>query len=231
MNSPDDALANGDQVPTPSLPPGVSAAQIIELERQQIGHDLHDLLLPLIFAANANLRSIVDPLTKADEPAVSDQASLARIRQSQEWLQQALSVGRSLLTHLYPPELDQLTWLAAAKDAARRICGEEFDLVWKVGQDSPVCDPNWDRDVAATAYRILTEALRNAVRHGNAEAISVRCDHDSLLIVDDGDGFDPASVDSSRFGIRSMKGRAKLVGKAVTLQSAPGGPTTVRMEL
>ena len=229
MNFPDDELANGDQ--SPSLSAGVSAAQIIELEREQIGHDLHDLLLPLIFAANANLQSIVDPVRNADAPLVSDQANLDRIRKSQEWLQEALSVGRGLLTHLYPPELGQLTWLAAAKDAARRICGDDFDVLWKVDEDSPVCDPNWDRDVAAAAYRILTEALRNAIRHGNAEAISVRCESDCMLIVDDGDGFDPATVDSSRFGIRSMKGRAKLVGKTVTLQSAPGGPTTVRMEL
>lgn len=201
------------------------------MERAQIGHDLHDLLLPLIFAASANLQPLTDGTNRPTAPSEIDPAVISRVGQSQDWLQQALLVGRNLLTHIYPAELDQLTWLVAAKDTARRICGDGCEVIWNIDESSPVCDPNWDRDVAATAYRVLVESLRNAINHGKSETIAVRCQPDCLLIVDDGDGFDPSAVDTSRFGIRSMKGRAVLVGKSLTVDSVPGGPTTVRLDL
>lgn len=209
----------------------MSAAQIIDLERAQIGHDLHDLLLPLIFAASANLHPLTSQSGQPVSSTTIDPQVIARVTQSQEWLQQALLLGRNLLTQIYPAELDQLTWLAAAKDTAARICGDQCEVVWKIDEHSPVCDPNWNRDVATTAYRVLIESLRNAINHGKADTIAVRCLPDCLLIVDDGNGFDPSAVDPNRFGIRAMKGRAALVGKSLTIDSVPGGPTTVRLQL
>ncbi|QDV44405.1 Sensor histidine kinase LiaS [Stieleria neptunia] len=220
---------NGDAEDSQSQSSELTAAQIIDLERSQIGHDIHDLLIPLIFAASANLqaasRTVDESTTAAAAPL------LDRIAKSDDWLKQALAVARNLLTQIYPPELDQLSWLAAAKDTANRIGGADCQIVWDVDPASPVCDSNWDRDRATTAYRVLIEALRNATRHGSANNVSIRCLPDRLLIVDDGTGFDPAAIDPNRFGIRSMKGRARLVGKTVTVESAPGGPTTVSMTL
>ena len=226
-------LDESDEELSPSTngPDQFSAAQLIDLERAQVGHDLHDMLLPLIFAASANLQPLLgkDDRTSAGSPLASDLVD--RIAKSNEWLQQALLVGRNLLTQIYPPELDKLSWLVAAKDTARRLCGDACELIWTIDKHSPVNDPNWDRDVAAAAYRVMIESLRNAIRHGEAESISIRCLPDELLIVDDGHGFAPEQVAPGRFGIRAMKGRAQLVGKSVSVESEPGGPTTVRMSL
>lgn len=207
----------------------LSAAEIIDLERAQIGHDLHDILLPLIFAASANLQPLIES-DGADGLELSPE-NRKRVQQAGEWLHEALSVGRNLLTQIYPPELSQLTWLAAAKDTAGRIAGDGCEVTWFVDEGSPVCDSNWDRGIAAAAYRVLVEAVRNAVRHGKAEAICVRCDEHQIAIVDDGVGFDPEAVDPNRFGIKSMKGRARLVGKKVNVESVLGGPTKVTFEL
>lgn len=206
-----------------SKPASFSVSDLIDLERSQIGHDIHDLLLPLIFAASANLQSLPDQL--------SDPKAGKRIKEALDWLQQALATGRNLLTEIYPAELDQLTWLAAAKDTARRLCGDSVEVIWIVDPASPICDPKWSRDLAATAYRVLVEALRNATRHGQAAKITVYCQVDQLVIVDDGIGFRPQDVPAGHFGIRAMKGRARLVGKQLTVDSKPGGPTTVRLTL
>ncbi|WP_182868304.1 sensor histidine kinase [Rhodopirellula sp. JC639] len=231
MNSPGDVTGNGDSTDPQSQSSGLTAAQIIDLERAQIGHDLHDLLIPLIFAASANLQAALR--TSGDQPSSAEDVPglLERIAKSDDWLQQALTLSRNLLTQIYPPELNNLSWLAAAKDTAGRIGGEDCEVTWTIDDSSPVCDPNWDHDVATTAYRVMIEALRNATRHGKAKTISIRCRPDRLEIVDDGSGFAPTAIDPSRFGIRSMQGRAILVGKTVTIQSAPGGPTTVTMTL
>ena len=213
--------------PASSHPP-TSASQQIELERSKIGHDIHDLLLPLIFAASANLSPLIESVEADGSLSRSDRE---RLKQAQQWLQEALGVGRNLLTQIYPPELEQLPWLAAAKDVARRICENRCEVIWTVDAKSPVCDPKWDREIAGAAYRIVVESLLNATRHGEAETAAIRCNVDSIVIVDDGNGFDPTAVDKNRFGIRSMKGRAMLVGKQVDVASQPGGPTTVTLSL
>lgn len=213
----------------------LTAAEIIDGERSQIGHDIHDLLLPLIFAASANVESV---LSNNGSQSLSEQ-QLSRLSQSGEWLKQAMAVGRGLLNQIYPPELEGVGWLAAAKETVRRITNEAdqngnpsgCEVQWTVTEQSPVGDPAWERDVATAAYRVLVEAVRNATRHGKAESLSIRCNELEILIVDDGCGFDPASVEPSRFGLRSMKGRAALVGKSVTIDSEQGGPTTVRFAL
>jgi signal transduction histidine kinase len=225
-----------------SSPHADSISEIIDLERSQIGNDLHDLLLPLVFAASANLQAVIgraesesaSPAAASSPASASPTAnakSLKRLRESQDLLQQALQLGRNLLTEIYPAELDQLTWLAAAKETARRLCGEGIELIWIVDPASPICDPKWDRDLAATAYRILVESLRNASRHGQATKITIYCQPDALIIVDDGIGFRPQDVPAGHFGIRSMKGRARLVGRTVIVDSQPGGPTKVTFTL
>ena len=203
---------------------GLDVNRMIDLERSQIGHEIHDALLPLIFAASANLSSLnVDAIAQADAKAAT------QIRHAQDFLRDAMQYGRQMLTQIYPPELERWPFVAAIKDAAERICESQCELIWHFAEDSPVCDSSWDREQAAATYRIIIEAIRNALRHGNASCIAVRCHHDHLVIVDDGDGFDPASVPSGHFGIRSMKGRAALVGYRLTVASASGGPTTVRV--
>lgn len=211
----------------------VTVSEIIDLERSQIGHDLHDLLLPLIFAASANLQSVLDRTRSdmASEGLQLDASAVKRLKESHDWMRQALSLGRNLLTEIYPAELDSLTWLAAAKDTAKRICGDACELIWIVDPASPICDPKWEREVAATAYRILVESLRNATRHGQATKVTLYCQPNRLMIVDDGIGFDPHAVPANHFGIRAMKGRAKLIGKTLTLSSRPGGPTEVVLTL
>lgn len=214
----------------------LTPTEIIDGERSQIGHDIHDLLLPLVFAASANIDSALS-VNESTSSLADHQRS--RLMQASGWLQQAMQVGRGLLSQIYPPELEGVGWLAAAKETVRRLVEEpnqegissNCEVCWTIADQSPICDPAWDRDVATAAYRVLVEAVRNAIRHGKAESISVRCNDAEIVIVDDGCGFDPADVDPGRFGLRSMKGRAILVGKQVTIDSHPGGPTTVRFML
>lgn len=211
----------------------LSPSEIIDGERAQIGHDLHDLLLPLVFAASANLQSVLRQ-SKGDQ--IGD-AELAKVRDANDWLHQAMQTGRGLLTQIYPPELEQIGWLAATKGTVRRLTEENSisrspseiscEVMWTISSDSPVADPNWEIAVANAAYRVVVESVRNAIAHGKAESIAIRCSADSIAIVDDGSGFDVSAVAPTRFGIRSMKGRARLVGQEVTVESEIGGPTKV----
>jgi signal transduction histidine kinase len=195
------------------------ATRLIEIERAQIGHEIHDALLPLIFAASASVSGLVDQ---------SSQQHRQRLQQASDWLDDAMQIGRQLLTQVYPPELIDKSWSIAATDALQRLFPQsDTKIEWQVEAEADRASV----PIAWAAYRIVVEAVRNAIRHGKASEVGIvgeQRPHGIRVIVrDNGCGFEPSQVPSDRFGIRSMVGRAELVGGSLKIDSAPGGPTTV----
>lgn len=230
---------------TPDKPlenPLEQATRQIDLERAQIGHEIHDALLPLIFAASARVSSLTanaSPKRSAEceqaaqECVQSEECEQCldtrdKLRQVVAWLDQAMQTGRRILTQVYPPELVDQVWSKVAQDTIERLYGDETPSIqWRI-------DPEADEtsaSISTAAYRIVVEAVRNAIRHGQATEISVVAHKvgDGLRIVirDNGCGFEPSRIPKDRFGIQSMIGRAELVGGNVEIDSTAGGPTTV----
>ena len=199
------------------------ATRLIEIERAQIGHEIHDGLLPLIFAASASLSGLVDQSSET-----STEETRQKLQQAAGWLDDAMQIGRQLLTQVYPPELIDTIWTTAASDTLERLFGETDT---KIEWHSDVQVNVTSAPIALAAYRIVVEAVRNAIRHGKASEIRIVAEQRAagirIVIHDNGCGFDPSPVPSDRFGIRSMTGRAELVGGSLHIDSAPGGPTTV----
>jgi signal transduction histidine kinase len=83
-------------------------------------------------------------------------------------------------------------------------------------------------------YHIAMEALNNALTHAQATSVSVSLDADSegihLEVVDNGSGFDPHAVESKGgLGLVNMRQRADRLGGVLTIASAPGEGTRVRV--
>ena len=200
--------------------------QLIELERAQIGHEIHDALLPLLFAASSGVASAIDHLP--DNASESKQTLI----QTSTWLVDAMQTARRLLKEIYPPQLVGSRWIRAAKDTIARLL-----------EDSAVCI-DWNTDqgvedtsqqVALAAYRITVESIRNAIRHGQSKHIQINATKDDdkieIVIRDDGNGFDSTKIPSDCFGIQAMRGRAALVGGSLGIDSQPGGPTIVTFKV
>ena len=100
----------------------------------------------------------------------------------------------------------------------RRTFGVDVDL----GEEPDVPLP-----VKETFYRIAQEAINNAVKHAHPTRLSVTlsCADGSLSLVvaDDGTGFDPAVPYPGHLGLRSMQERAERVGAAFAITSEPQG--------
>jgi two-component system NarL family sensor kinase len=81
--------------------------------------------------------------------------------------------------------------------------------------------------------RVLREALTNVAKHAGADKVTVRLQGLPgvllLSVQDDGRGFDPGARGEStaRVGLRSMQRRLELLGGKLTIDSRPGGPTTI----
>jgi len=84
-------------------------------------------------------------------------------------------------------------------------------------------------------FRIVQESLINACRHSGGDFIRVELqesdDRLQIVVFDEGVGFDPAAVPEDRFGLRSIRERARLLGGKAEFQSAPGEGCRIIIEL
>jgi signal transduction histidine kinase len=133
---------------------------------------------------------------------------------------------------LRPAALDQLGLepaLLALADRVRRA-GLEVDCQVELGHDGGEAGERLVDELEVGVYRIVQEALTNAIRHGAAAHARVqvveRDERVSVLVSDDGHGFDP-SVRTAGFGLMGMHERSGLLGGRLLVDSSPGGGTTV----
>lgn len=144
----------------------------------------------------------------------------------------AMGAARTVVSELRPRLLDDMDLTAAIEALVRRH--EEstgVDCAWTVDLDTARVPPA----TATAVYRVLQEALTNSARHARAANLSVLLEATegglALDVRDDGAGFAPGSAGRTAFGLRGMAERARSLGGAVTVESAPGAGTRVRLTL
>jgi signal transduction histidine kinase len=91
-------------------------------------------------------------------------------------------------------------------------------------------------DRADVVFRMSEEALRNIERHARASHVRLKLQladgtHLTLLIEDDGVGFDPAVARPGHFGLVGLREQAQLIGAEIAIASAPERGTSVRIAL
>ncbi len=189
-----------------------------EQERRRIAVDLHDGVCQMLTAAKLRVESIIS------EPGAEDLSMVSEI------LRKSIDDIRAISHNLHPTILDDLGIVAAIKKACRELneassCQVDFE-----SEALPNVLP---RDMQNHLFRLVQEALQNAVKHSHCDRIVVnlRCE-DSVLEVrirDDGVGFTPEdqSAVSSGSGITNMRERARVLGAELTINSAPSGGTEV----
>jgi two-component system sensor histidine kinase UhpB len=171
----------------------------------------------------------------AGKPAVGDGVPAAdRVEKWKTMVQDAMEHLRRLVLNLRPPVLNERGLrdaLALHVDRARRITAQELalDIDASLGRLAP--------ELEITCFRIIQEALTNAVKHSKAQRVWIAVRRDAAGICatvrDDGVGFDVVSArdranrDGS-IGLLSMRERATLVGGTLEIQSSPGRGTEVR---
>jgi PAS domain S-box-containing protein len=196
-------------------------------ERVRLARELHDGLGQLLTSASLYATSIEE---QAPEALV---ASLATLRGQ---LGEALAATRTLVWRLRPAEIDE-----------RGVAGAVVTLVEKIRQRHHVqvdvhiggLQERLPAQTESAIYRVVQEAVTNAVKHADPQTISIlitrRRSAIVALIEDDGAGFVLQSVvardDLSGFGIVGMRERAVSVGGRLVIESRPGNGTMVRLEV
>ena len=186
-----------------------------EEERRRLRRDLHDGVGPSLAGMALQLDSLAGRL---GEPELA-----ARAGQLRDRLQGTVTEVRRIVDGLRPAVLDELG-LVAALEALATSPGDRVHV--RVDAAVPGELP---AAVEVAAFRIASEAVANALRHGDARTVDVRLgvadDALVLSVGDDGSGFGADAT--AGVGLRSMHDRAAEVGGHVDVDSAPGGGTRV----
>ena len=196
-----------------------------ETERGRISRELHDQLGQDLTGLKLGLQFVgrQGPLT----PSV--QESISKLEHLADDLMRDI---HRLAWELHPAALDDL----GLESVLRRYTAEwsESNGVPADFHSDGVEAHRLPLQLETTLYRIAQEALTNVTRHANAKRVSVllerRPGHASLIVEDNGDGFEAAiqaSVSQGKLGLSGMRERATLAGGTLEIESTPGVGTTV----
>jgi len=206
--------------------------EAIETQRLSIAGEIHDSLLPYLFATRMRLETLCDNLSRAgarSRPSLTTGEICDEIKLAVASIQHAMTVGRQAIAELHPSELNDVSWHDQLYETANRF-SEKAKTDLRIDGDFDAMSTN--DNVRLAARRIAQESIYNAIRHGRSKQIDVvvnaTLDAITLTIGDDGRGFDP-STKSHGYGLRLMAMRATSVGAELSVASRPGGPTTVTL--
>jgi signal transduction histidine kinase len=192
-----------------------------ETERSRIARELHDDISQQMALLEMDLELLAE--------AVDGQA----VDLAGEVLNRANGIAKSVhdLSHRLHPEKLRLIGLPAALDGLQR----ELSLP---GVDiSVACDdvPALPPDLTLCLFRVVQEALHNALKHSHARYVSVSLtgvgEALALTVVDDGAGFNVDTEWGKGLGLISMVERVEAVGGTFRLQSSPGAGTRLEISV
>ncbi len=195
-----------------------------ELERARLARELHDETGQALTSILLGLKSLEDGADRDDH-----RAAVSELR---ELVVSTLQDVRRLAVELRPAALDDFG-LVPAIERLRDIVEEQGDLTVEVQSELP--DDRLPPETETVLYRITQEAFTNVLKHAAASRVSVRLgrrgDTVTLVVHDDGRGFDPASVRDGSLGLVGMRERVALLGGRLAIDSSDGAGTMLKAEV
>ncbi len=200
--------------------------EVHEEERRRFSRELHDEFGQLLATIGLHLQAARGMAGKDAQPSLEAAADV---------LQRAGREVRNLALEMRPTMLESagldaaLLWLARQTDERTGIATR---VVGKLGDVSP--------ERAVALFRVVQQAVTNAVQHAKATHIWIELLHDDgfleVMVRDDGVGFDVARTVASapwegHLGLLGMKERVQFLGGEFQIDSRPGAWSRVRVRI
>jgi signal transduction histidine kinase len=196
-------------------------------ERLQIARDLHDTLAHSMMAMLSEVRllrkiQVHDPASLADELARAEEVAHAGLNEARSAIAQMRSHSA------------RDTGLGPALSKAVERFKDRTGLTVELAIDGEAARFGDHR--ADVIFRMIEEVLRNIERHARATRVRLLLQvangtNLTLLIEDDGVGFEPAVSRPGHFGLVGLREQAQLIGADIAIASAPERGTQVRIAL
>jgi signal transduction histidine kinase len=197
-----------------------SRIEVQEQTFQQIGKELHDNVGQLLSTSRMLIGLTERELKNPPDTLLTANATLG----------QAINEIRSLAKSLDKEWLERFSFSENIQTVIDRInAGELIKASYE--EQEPLLLPS---DEQIILFRIVQEAVQNAVKHANPLSISILLQKEeegySIQIKDNGRGFDTATV-KRNMGLTNMEHRIHLLKGRVAVQSSPGKGTEVKLFL
>jgi len=201
-----------------------------EEERKRVARELHDQTGQALTSLIAGLGAV-----EGEDCRVAHSGRITELRKLAE---QTLAEVHDLSVALRPSVLDDVGLMAALQRHCRMF-GQRFGVEVTCA-DAGLGDQRLPSEVELTIYRVVQEALTNAVRHGQASrvrALVQRTETGVLTTVqDNGPGFDSQDwqkrcLEGNHLGLLGIEERVTLLGGSFCVESAPGKGTIVYADI
>jgi signal transduction histidine kinase len=189
-----------------------------EQERARIGRELHDDINQRLAMLGIELQQLQDNPSELHK----------RVQELRQHTADISDDVQALAHELHSSKLEYLGVVAGIRSLCKEF-GEHqgMEINFKTDVAAPI-----PLETGLTLFRILQEALHNAVKHSGVERVDVQLSEHlneiRLTISDAGKGFD---VDAARrgrgLGLASMEERVRLVNGTISIVSRPMGGTSI----
>jgi signal transduction histidine kinase len=196
--------------------------EISEEEQRRIGRELHDGLQQELVGMTFQCQLLSKRLTAKSLPEAGDATRIHRL------LGDAIDHTRAITRMLYPIDLDSENLTSALEQLAARV-KSLFHISCQFKCKKPITVQN--TEMAINLYRIVQEAITNAIKHGKADNISISLDANNdritLAVEDNGVGLAADYAKGKGMGMRIMKYRSSVIGASLNIRAGTKGPGTL----
>jgi signal transduction histidine kinase len=196
-----------------------------EEERRSISRELHDEVgqsLTGVLVEMANLSTLI---RSKDSPGATEKAGEVK-----RLVEGSIGAVRNMALLLRPSMLDDLGLVPALEWQARET--SRRNGVWVKVEANGVSE-HLPEEHKTSVYRIVQEALHNAVQHAEAHQVQVSLSQEPgrlrVAVEDDGKGFNAARTKG--MGLLGIEERVSRLGGTFAVESQPGRGTALRVSL
>ncbi|WP_075728047.1 sensor histidine kinase [Corynebacterium aquilae] len=224
----EELLATRHQLAKSERAAGVAA------ERQRIAHEIHDTLAQGLSSIQMLLRVTEQDIAALPVDDEQLEGILKRLELARTTAGDNLQEARAMIAALQPAALSKTSLEGALQRVAGQIVGPKVHIHVE-GEERQL-----PMRTEAALLRIAQGAMGNVAKHAHAEACHVTLtygeDEVRIDVVDNGVGFDPATVAArpaglGHIGLDAMKQRAAEQHGEVTVESTPGRGTAVSIAI
>jgi two-component system NarL family sensor kinase len=192
--------------------------EIQEQTLKTISEEIHDNVGQVLSLAKLNLNTF-------------DSNSEQKLQDTKQLISKAINDLRNLSRSMHGDRIAELGLQQSLADELQILENSgEFKTNMKITGETYKLPPQKEM----VLFRIVQEALNNAIKHAKAKNINLLLDYKpglfTLTVADDGNGFDSDLVKNG-IGLKSMRNRAQLIGGSCNLQSSTGNGTSITIEL
>ncbi|GGH76660.1 two-component system sensor histidine kinase DegS [Pullulanibacillus pueri] len=207
---------------------GLKIIEAQEEERRRLSREIHDG--PAQLLAHVLIGSeIVERVNRSKGPEESAK-EIAKFRKT---IRDALIDVRRIIYDLRPMSLDDLGLVPTLEKYLIRLKEQypKIEILFK----SVGAEERLPGKMEAALFRLVQEAVQNACKHASPQKVNVaiefRSDKITLVIKDDGTGFDPKVQKDNTFGLLGMRERVDVLEGEMTLRSSNGNGTTLFIQI